>query len=84
MGLDPLAIINAIGPVLVGDVHLAGHGSAATAAMVAIRARVGPPSSICNLLDRCAEPEDEDHLPPDDIITALVALMEAGALQGVE
>ena len=58
--------------------------SSATAAMAAIFARIDKPVSICNLLETCAEPEGKDRLLPDGAMAALIALMEAGALQGVE
>lgn len=41
------------------------------------------PVSICNLLERCAECERKDQPPSDDIMAALIALMEAGALKRV-
>lgn len=57
--------------------------SPATSAMAAVFAQTDKPVSICNLLASCTEPEGKDQLPPDDIMVALIALMEAGALQGV-
>lgn len=57
--------------------------SPATSAMAAIFAKVDRPISICNLLESCTEPDSKDQLPPDDIMAALIALMEAGALEGV-
>lgn len=57
--------------------------SPATPAMSAAFAQTGKPVNICNLLERCAEPECKDQPPPDDIMAALIALMEAGALKRV-
>lgn len=56
--------------------------SPATSAMLATLAKVGTPITVCNLLESCAEPDGKDQLSPDDIMAALIALMEAGALQG--
>lgn len=53
----------------------------ANAVMSAVFANAGKPVSICNLLGDGAEPDGEHQLPPDDIMNALIALMESGALQ---
>lgn len=53
----------------------------ATTAMSAVFAQASTPVRICNLFGEGAEPEGEHQLPPDDIMNALIALMESGALQ---
>jgi hypothetical protein len=57
--------------------------SPASSAMTAAFAQTDKPVSICNLLERCTEFERKDQPPPDDIMAALIALMEAGALKRV-
>ncbi|OJY65192.1 MAG: hypothetical protein BGP16_12295 [Sphingobium sp. 66-54] len=57
--------------------------SPATSVMSAIFTYVDKPVSICNLLESCGEFERKDRPSPDDIMAALIALMEAGALQRV-
>lgn len=57
--------------------------SPATTAMSATFAQTDKPVSICNLLESCAECECKDQPPADDIMAALIALMEAGALKRV-
>jgi hypothetical protein len=57
--------------------------SPASSAMTAAFAQTDKPVSICNLLERCTEFERKDQPPPGDIMAALIALMEAGALKRV-
>lgn len=58
--------------------------SPATRAMWAIFARLERPSAIGNLFAVCTEPDCKEELSPDDFMPALIALIEAGALQRVE
>lgn len=56
----------------------------ATAAMRAILDAAEIPFTIGNLLVSLSEPDYKDRLPPDDFMPALIALLEAGALQQVD
>lgn len=58
--------------------------SPATAAMRAIFCATEIPIIIGNLLASLSEPDCKDQLSPDDFMPALIALLEAGALQRVE
>lgn len=55
----------------------------ASAPMMRIFASVENPISIGNLFALTSEPESKDQLAPDDFMPALLALIEAGALQRV-
>lgn len=57
--------------------------SPATPAMSALFAQTREPAEICNLLESRCEPESKDLLPTDDIMAALTALMDIGALKRV-
>ena len=57
--------------------------SAATSTMVKVLTALEFPDSIGNLFARSSEPDCKDQLPPDDFMPALIALLEAGALQQV-
>lgn len=56
----------------------------ATAAMAAILCAAKNPISIGNLLVGQSEPDCKNQLSPDDFMAALIALLEAGALQQVD
>lgn len=56
----------------------------ATASMRAIFSATRNPATIGNLLASVSEPDCKDQLSPDDFMPALIALLEAGALQRVE
>ncbi|MDE2623645.1 MAG: putative DNA-binding domain-containing protein [Betaproteobacteria bacterium] len=55
----------------------------ATAAMWWTMARLEEPNSIGNLFASATEPDRKDQPSPDDFMPALLALIEAGALQRV-
>lgn len=57
--------------------------SPATWAMRCVFAELQAPTAIRNLFEEATEPDCKDRLPPDDIMPALIALIEAGALQQV-
>lgn len=57
--------------------------SPATAEMRAIFCTTEIPITIGNLLASLSEPDCKDQLSPDDFMPALIALLEAGALQQV-
>lgn len=57
--------------------------SVATSAMAKVFTALEFPESIGNLFARSSEPDCKDQMPPDDFMPALIALLEAGALQQV-
>lgn len=55
----------------------------ATATMWLTMARLAEPAAIGNLFASATEPDRKDQTSPDDFMSALLALIEAGALQRV-
>lgn len=58
--------------------------AAASLAMLRLFTRLDQRQTIGNLFAACTEPERKDQLQPDDFMPALVALIEAGALEQVD
>lgn len=69
--------------ILLARPHAEVLVSPATSRMSAIFEQLEAPVSICNLFEACAEPVPGDQPPPVDIMPALIALLEAGALRRV-